>query len=786
MSIAPSLRNNLPAQVSSFIGRERELADVARLLRDQRIVTLTGSGGAGKTRLAFQAAAAKQNHFADGVWLVELAPLSVPDFVTDAIAKAVGMPDPGEAPLQSALSTYLSRKRMLLVFDNCEHLLAECARVVSTLVAQCPGVRVLCTSREPLSIAGEWVLRVPPLSLPETSQTLASDDAISYDAVRLFVERARAAEPSFRFSDVTAAPVVEICRRLDGIPLALELAAGRVRGMGVAYLGERLDDRFRLLKSADVTGAPRQRTLLALVDWSYGLLSAPERVVLRRLAVFHGSFDADAAKFVCAGEYDGTEGRATIGSDAVFDALTRLVDKSLVQFDQSGERYRMLETIRLFAAEHLDEAGETNFTNRQHVGYFLQLAEMYALADSAELNTWFKRIELEHDNLRAALDWAIRAAWSHEAARLVLDLWPFWRARTYQREGLNWLERVRELDEAHPLPLELRPRLYNALGILANGVHALERARSYQAEALRLWTEAGDTAGMAQALFDIGWQQWDAVDLVSAKMNADASLSLAESIADKRLIASALLLAGLVDAHLGNTAPAIPALERALTLWRALRDVDSIASAEGVLATAYLREGDLERARSLLADAAHIHFQTPSSTLTGTLVGLMFLAEASARSREQMRDVARVVGALTAYDAATSLEPSPWLQSAENLALAARLTQALGKEDFERMFAEGERLTSAGLLALAQRITAPSGASEAAHDAAPTAAHDALTPREREVLRLAAQGLTNNEIARELTITPRTANAHLTAIYSKLGVTSRSGAIRYAIEHQLG
>ncbi len=786
-----SHRHNLPAQVSSFIGRSHELEELARLLRQHRLVTLTGVGGAGKTRLALHAVASEADGFRDGVWLVELAPLTAPELVVGAIARVVGAPTAqAESPLD-ALGHFLSGKRLLLILDNCEHLLAECARVVASLLARCPALTVLTTSREPLAIAGEVVLRVPPLSLPDLpgqKHPLDVEQLLDYDAVHLFVERACAAEPSFRLSHVTAEAVVEICRRLDGIPLALELAAGRVRGMGVAYLSARLGDRFRLLYGADPGSDPRQRTLLALVDWSYDLLSTREQVVLRRLSMFMGGFSAAAAEAVCSGSYDGSNRRTEINGDDALDGLTRLVDKSLVQFDQASERYRLLETIRIYAVERLDETGETNEARREHFAYYLRLAERGELRiGTADQEAWFRQAEHEHDNFRSALGWALEVSQVEDAARMALALWRFWHFRTYQREGLHWLELILALDAKNPLPDALRPRLFNALGVLAHRAARFDRAARYLAEALRLWTAAGDRVGMAQALFDMGWMYFDQVRLEPAKQSARESLALAESVGNKRLIASALMLSAVIDTNLDAAENAIPDIERSLAIWRELGDLDYLATTLALLAVAYQQTGDHERAKPLLAESVRIHTRLGSfGNLISTLVGLMWVAVGASDDVEAARDTARVFGVMEAWEETTSGASSPWWESEIGRAFRDRVAKRLGQEELARAVAEGKALTTAGFLALVDRITAPAPTPASASPAPGNAPHDALTPREREVLRLVALGLTNAEVARELTITSRTVNAHLTAIYAKLGLPGRSAAIRYAMERHLG
>jgi non-specific serine/threonine protein kinase len=801
---------NLPSEVSTFIGREQELCEIRDLLRQRRLVTLTGAGGAGKTRLALRAAADEVDHFAGGVWLAELAPLVTPELVIETIILAVGAPKVSVAPPLETLRAFLAAKELLLVLDNCEHLLAECARVVADLLARCPALRLLVTSREPLAIAGEWMLRVPPLRVPGPSQPLDVARLLEYDSIRLFAERAQAAEPSFHLTSVSAPPVVEICRRLDGIPLALELAAVRVRGMGVAYLGARLDDRFRLLRDGDRAGEPRQRTLLALIDWSYDLLSESEQVVLRRLGVLVGSFALEAVEIVCAGDYAGDhrvrDGHATIASDAVLDSLLRLVDKSLVQFDQEAARYRLLETIRLYALERLTAAGELEYITRQHFAAYLQLVQDGAgLVGGPDQATWFSRLDQEHDNLRAALAWAIQAGRGDEAARLALGLWQFWRAHTYQREGLRWLEQIRALDAVSPLSAPLRPRLFNALGVLAHMVCYFDRARAYHDEALRLWTAAGDRAGMAQALIDKGWQHFQEMELAQAKQCAVESLPLAEHSGDQRLIASALFLDAVADLHsdLGlmfgygtgtkmDPSPllgVVPTLERSLTTWRELGDIGSEASTLALLGLAYQRVGDYERAKPVLAESARLHLRLGDyGNITGTLVALMNLAAYASDAPESARDAARIFGVLMTLAGSIAAEPSPWATAEPARRLTEKLGGVLGQEGFEQAFAEGQGLTTAELLALVDRITAPGprdAVMPSTRVALAIASHDELTSRELEVLRLVAQGLTNAQVAERLTVTPRTVNAHLTSIYSKLGATSRAGAIRYALDHHL-
>lgn len=783
-------KHNLPAPVSSFIGREQELADILQRLHEHRLLTLTGAGGTGKTRLALQAATAERERFADGVWLAELAPLSRPELVAETLATVLAVPEIAELPFEERLCDALSDKHLLLVLDNCEHLLDACARLVALLLANSPRLSVLVTSREPLLISGEGVVRVPSLRLPASfDEPFDQERLLSCDAIHLFVERAQAAEPSFRFTSVTAGPVVEICRRLDGIPLALELAAVRVRGLGVASLAARLDQRFQLLTAGDRTALPRQQTLEATIEWSERLLPEAEQVLLRRLGVFVGGFTLEAAEHICAGAYSGHQGQATLTPETILPHLLALVNKSLVQYDQDADRYRLLETIRLFGLARLAEAGETAHVRRQHFAWYLHLAEDgAALPGGLGQKAWFTRLEQEHDNFRTALGWAVDAGRADEAARLALGLWHFWRARTYQREGLRWLEHLLALDTAtSPLPTTLRPRLFHALGVLAHLVRRFDQATAYHAEALRLWKEVDDQAGIARALLDRGWQHFDEVHLVEARQCAQESLSLAEGIGDSRLIAGALLLGALATIESGEVAGVIPALERSLALWRQFGDLESQATTLGVLAAAAQRSGDYARARPLLAEAVRLQRQTGNyGHLISTMVGILYQATYAPGPSQPAADAARVLGVLMAWGSSTGEGTEPWMTSEPARKLVNHIRHQLEPEAFSQTVAEGQRLTMDEFLTLAERLTASEGDAAPQPPVPPKAPHADLTPREFEVLRLVAKGWTNAHVAEALTITPRTVNAHLTAIYGKLGVTSRAGAIRYALEQQLG
>ena len=789
--------HNLPAAVSSFIGREQELREIRQCLGEHRLVTLTGTGGTGKTRLALEAVADQHNHFADGVWLVELAGISAQELVAQTIAKVFALPEVAALAPIDQLGTFLQSKQLLLVLDNCEHLIQEVAQVIALLLARCPRLALLTTSREPLAINGEMVLHIPPLSLPDPTPPEDWTRLLHYSAPRLFVERAHAAEPSFQLTASNAHVVSAICRRLDGIPLALELAAGRVRGMGVASLAARLHQRFQLLISGNRGALPRHQTLHAVIDWSYRLLSPPEQVVLRRLGIFAGDFAAEAAEYVCAGAVDDHNERGAITSEAVFNDLLQLVNKSLVQYHQETEHYRLLETIRFFCLERLAEAGETETASAQHAAWYLQFAEDAAPRLSGpEQAAWGARLEAEHDNLRAALTWALDTNQVEQATRLALALWRFWHTHTYQREGLRFLERILALETLHPAPPHIRPQLFNALGVLATSMLLFNQATDYHAEALRLWRAAGDQAGIAQALHDMGLQQFDEMHQDQARAYASESLAIARALGDQPAIARAqsVWALAMIEGDSGDAtsavrssglAEAISTLEESLAIYQALGDVSNIAKIMSFLARAEGIRGNYDRARPFVRQAVRLLVQLGNSIdLQASLVTLHIMAMEAPQQPEGTRLAAQVAGVMAAR--IEQLDgSSPWDEGPFQHAIT-QLAATLGADAFAQAFNEGKQMPPAALVPLAEQITALSFQPVMPEPPQPTPSHVALTVRELEVLRLVATGLTNAQVAQQLHVTPRTVNAHLTAIYSKLGVSSRGGAMRYALDHQLG
>jgi predicted ATPase len=494
----PALPNNLPAQPARFVGRERELSELRRLVKDSRLVTLTGAGGAGKTRLAIQLAAELLDGSGDGVWLVELAPVSDEDAVASTILDVLRMATrPGLSPLD-ILVTGLASQQALIVLDNCEHLIGACAKVADAILRYCSEIRLLATSREPLGIAGETIYRVPSMSVPDEDDDTGEVDPYGSDAVALFAERAAAQGVGFVLDRASAPLVAQICRRLDGMPLAIELAASRLRALSLVDLNDRLDQRFRLLTGGSRNVLPRQQTLLATVDWSYSLLTAPEQELLRRLAVFVDGFQLDAAEAVCAG--------GGLDVFAVTDLVASLVDKSLVVAESADGafRYRLLETIRQFAAERLIESGgsEADELSQAHCRYFLSVAETAGAEFSGQEQVrWIRRLNAEQGNIWWAADHAVGAADASEGTEQVLRfgtaLVRFWAENAHRERALGVLVPVLERPEARADP-SLRSAALASTAMIARGVD-MKLALRLGEEAMEIADQLGEDRLLIEA-----------------------------------------------------------------------------------------------------------------------------------------------------------------------------------------------------------------------------------------------------------------------------------------------
>ncbi len=592
-----SLPNNLPLQLSSFVGREKELAEVKRLLKDARLLTLTGPGGCGKTRLALAAADELVEGFEDGAWLVELTPLSDPSLVPQAVASALSVREQPGRLLTETLSTYLQTRKLLVVLDNCEHLIEACAILVEALLRSSPELRVLATSREGLGIVGEVAWPVPPLSLPDLRRQPDIESLSRYEAARLFVERAVAVKSSFALTEQNAASVAQVCHRLDGIPLAIELAAARTKGLSVEQIADRLDDCFGLLADGGRTALPRHQTLHATVDWSHELLPDEEQVLFRRLSVFAGGFTLEAAESVCAGE--------ELERDEVLGLLSHLVDKSLVVAREGGgeARYRLLETMRQYGREKLNKSGGEAEVERRHARYYMGLAEgAERELGGLDQARWLTRLETEHDNLRMALFWSLGDRGDVGlGVRLAAALWSFWSTRGHVNEGRRWLESA--VSRGGPVATSARAKILNGAGWLAMYQDEFGAATALIEEGPALYRELGNKEGIASSLVNLGSVAWlGQRDEVPVSALVEEAMKLRPQLEDRRTVARMLLLQSMVVLGQGDQERMVALIEESLALYREVRYAYGIVMCLTNLGFVTLAQGDHERTTTLLRE----------------------------------------------------------------------------------------------------------------------------------------------------------------------------------------
>lgn len=715
------LRTNLPRQLTSFVGRERELDRVTAALSGSALVTLTGAGGVGKTRLAIKVAANLLPDFTHGAWLVDLALLSDVERVPDVVTAALNVRKQAGRPVREVLLDYLRPKRLLLVLDNCEHLIAAAAALADSLLRECASLRILATSREALGVGGEAVQTIPPLAVPASDATRSVEELMRFEAVRLFVDRAGTLLPGFSLTERNARAATEVCRRLDGIPLAIELAAARIKSMAVEEIAARLDDRFRLLTGGSRTALPRHQTLRGVLDWSHQLLSDGERVLLRRLSTFTGGFTLDAAERVC----DGGE----LAEPDIADLLMRLVERSLVVFDQSGAapRYRLLETIRQYAQTRLVDSGEADAIRSNHLEYYLAFAEHAdAFLRGPAQMAWLARLGTEHDNLRAALGWSLTQTDHAEVTlRLAVALQWFWFMRGHADEGRRWLDRA--LSRDREAAAAVQPRALAGLGMLAWRANDFAQARTALEESLALARALGEESTTAFALHHLahvtqilgGPQQamemfeesesrfrrigdrWGTAwslrclgnhgrargitpDVVS---RLEASLALSREVADEWLIANALLSLGAMAREQQDYTRANALLEESLAIWRAAGAEVDTAGAYRELGHVARSQGDHHRAATLYRASLDLLREASDRRQIGqVLEGVAALSTAQG----QFPQAARILGAA---DAIRLTFGAPWVERQIHEPTIAKTRKALGDQAFEAAFAQGREMS---------------------------------------------------------------------------------------------
>jgi predicted ATPase/DNA-binding CsgD family transcriptional regulator len=771
-----------PTFLTSFLGREADIAEVSERLRTVRLLTLAGSGGVGKTRLAAVVAADLAAEFVDGAWFVELAPIADPELVPTTAARALGVLETHGRSALDGLITALRSRQALLVLDNCEHLVEACAQLADALLGPCRQLTILATSREPLGLASETVWRVPSLSSPS--------------AVRLFVERAQSVLPAFEHNASNASAVASICQQLDGIPLAIELAAARASALTPDQIAARLGDRFRLLTAGSRTAPTRQLTLRATIDWSYQLLDESERSLLCSLAVFAGGWSLEAAEAVCGSE--------------VPVLLAQLIDKSLVQADlgAGGGRYHLLETVRQYARERLAELGQSEALRQRHAAFFVDLAEQAAPALSGRDQVrWLRRLDPEHENIHTALVWT-RDHHPFDGLRLALGVWPHWLLRGHLREGRAWLEQLMSSAPEHSVARadalraagELATRQGDVAGARAHLERSLalfqtlgdrrgeglvlerfgltfaldgefERGRVLMEAGLNCSREVGDRRAIGWTLGTLGMLALTAGDPARGQVCLEESLALLRQMSDQHGIGYALGILGQADRMDGQYARARTRLEEALALLRAVGDRPFVGWVLADLGDVLRLSGDLAGSRALLSEALGVLRDVGSSRhLSTTLVTSAVLEIKSAR---HARGVALSVAAQANYGALRSCFMPDELAEWDAALIEAR--RVLRDVEFAQAWTEGEALSLEQAITYA--LTGPAPAAKPVRESRDALA--LLSPREREVALLVARGLSNKEVAEQLVVAERTAEAHVSHVLTKLGLRSRSQMAAY-------
>ena len=816
---SPLPNHNLPLQMTSFIGRDRDIAEVKHWLLDYRLVTLTGPGGCGKTRLALRIASDLFSVYEQGVWLVEFAPLSDPALIPQAVAAVLGVREYPGIEISQTVSEYLSSRHILLVFDNCEHLITDIARFVDVLLRKCPKLTILTTSREGLGIQGEATWTVPSLSLPVqkpwTDPASAPETVHAYlksESVQLFMARVAAISPEMTLTVENGAWVAEICRRLDGMPLAIELAAARVRALSVKQIAERLDDRFNLLTGGSRTASLRQQTLAAALDWSYALLSEPERRVLQRLSVFTGGAALEAAEAVCVCE--------CVKREEVLDVLSHLVEKSLVVMEQSSTdtRYRLLETIRQYARQKLAEQGDEDECRDCHLHFFMQWAETIApILQGKDQLVGLKRFEAEHDNLRTVLAWSrLNEKKAKEGLRLAAVCGPFWISHGHLSEGRRHLfaavspTHVKDRSSTHARALLYsaqlaylqadypagQPLIEEALDIWrdlgqedqAGLAYTLEIYGGFRMEvgdyenALRLFQESlevysrlNDKNGMGAIHKDLGWSAMRTGDYPLAQIHLEKSLALAQETGDKTGLIYAYSGLGEVAIRLAEYSHASDMLEKGLSLSRELGDKWLEATILGSLGWVALRQRNFAHMRNFLRESLSLRLNIGDKG--GIAWCLEKLAEAAVLE-QQYQKAATIFASAAALRIPIQSVIDPADQP-EYERILSGLRSKLAPEIFTACWEEGEVILLKDAVDFA--LSEPVVLIEKTSNPEKTK-FQGLSKRELETASLIAQGKSNRAIAQIMTVGEKTVETYVTRILNKLGFDSRVQIATWAVE----
>jgi predicted ATPase/DNA-binding CsgD family transcriptional regulator len=773
--------SNFPAHLPRLIGREQHVTTICALLKqvDVQLLTMVGTGGVGKTSLALQVAKTVLHDFRDGVFVVSLAPISDPMQVIAAIAQTLGLRAPVDRPIHDLLVEFLRSKQLLLVLDNCEQVIAVAPRLAE-LITSSPGLKLLITSREMLHLREERVFSIPSLTLPNLKEFTSIESLLKCASVALFIERAQAVKPNFLLTDANAHAVAGICIRLDGLPLAIELAAVRMRLLSPQQLLERLEKSSQVLSGGPKDLPERQQALRNTIQWSYDLLNAGEQRLFRRLAAFVGGCSLEAIESVSV-SISRAMGEETIN---ILDACISLLDKHLLQQREQEDGYsflNMLETIREFALDTLQRSGEADIANQAHAQYYQALVEDSAppVFDAKEME-WFDRLDQVQDNLRTALNWFIEKHDAEMALQLSGRLVRYWSVRGYMQEARQWLKTALTMSENVSSPV--MASALSGAAWLDTELGEYERAETLCRESLGLYQQLGDLHGMALAYHRLGGA-YSRHHYAAACSALEESVALYRQVGDKGGLAFSLMSLGTVNLVHGEDSTARSLLEESLEQCRQLGNKEGMAWSLLMLGLLLLAGDDVQKVTSLLEESLALFSEIRNKE--GRARALILMGEL--RSKQGKNTEARLL-----IEESLSLlrEVGSRQFIAQALLLLARTSALQGdKQTARTSYKESLAIMrdlkiEEGIASSLKGLSSLDASEEHIKERQPSYP-DGLTAREAEVLRLVASGLTNAQIAEQLVISTRTVNAHMRSIYNKIEISSRAAAMRYAIDHHL-